>query len=138
MAESETKKDAVPVKFKDIVKTIEEMSVIDLSELVKVFEGRFGVSAAPQQQVVVAGTGSVAPGGDAGALKATVDLELTAVGDQKVQVIKAVKDALGLGLKEAKDLVDAAPSSLKKEMKKEEAEALKKALEAAGATVLLK
>lgn len=138
MSEGETKKDAVPEKFKDIVKTIEEMSVIDLSELVKVFEGRFGVSAAAPQQVVVAAQGSGAADGDAGAEKATVDLELKAAGDQKVQVIKAVKDALNLGLKEAKDLVDAAPSSLKKGMKKEEAEALKKVLETAGATVLLK
>ncbi len=137
MTESETKKDAVPAKFKDIVKTIEEMTVIDLSELVKVFEERFGVSAQPQQ-MVMASQGGGAADGDTGAEKATVDLELTAVGDQKVQVIKAVKDALALGLKEAKDLVDAAPSSLKKGMKKEDAEALKKTLETAGATVLIK
>src|SRR3989344_4227917 len=99
MSESEAQKDVVPAKFKDIIKTIEEMSVIDLSELVKVFEARFGVSAAAPQMVVAA-QGNAAGAEDAGAEKATVDLELTAVGDQKVQVIKAVKDALGLGLKE--------------------------------------
>lgn len=126
----------VPAKFKDIVEKIESMSVIDLAELVHLLEEKFGVTA--QAQVVMAAGGAAA--GDAGAAeeKSTVDLHLTAAGDQKVQVIKALKEALGLGLKEAKDMTDAAPVKVKEGMKKEEAEALKKALEAAGAKVELK
>ncbi|MBU1046772.1 50S ribosomal protein L7/L12 [Patescibacteria group bacterium] len=123
----------VPAKFKALVEGIETMSVLDLHELVKLLEKKFGVSAAA---VAVAG-GAVA-GDDAGEEKTSFDVELTAVGDQKIAVIKAVKTALGLGLKEAKELVDAAPTSLKKDMKKEEAEALKKDIEEAGGKVELK
>ncbi|OHA58998.1 MAG: 50S ribosomal protein L7/L12 [Candidatus Vogelbacteria bacterium RIFOXYD1_FULL_44_32] len=109
------------------------MSVLELHELVKVFEKKFGVSA--QATVVAGGAGS-----EAGAVaeKSSFTVELTAAGDQKVQVIKAIKEALGLGLKEAKDLVDAAPSVLKEGVKKEEAEAMKKAIETAGGKVELK
>ena len=124
----------VPVKFKDLVEQIEKMSVLDLNELVKVFEKKFGVSA---QATVVAG-GAAAGGGEEAAAKDTFNVELKSAGDQKVQVIKAVKDALGLGLKEAKDLVDKAPTQLKADMKKDEAEAVKKAIEAAGGQVELK
>ena len=124
----------VPEKFKSLVDSIESMSVLDLHELVKLLEKKFGVSAAA---VAVAGAGAAA-GGEAEEEKDSFDVELTAAGDQKIQVIKAVKGALGLGLKEAKDLVDGAPAMLKEGMKKEEAEELKKAVEEAGGTVTLK
>lgn len=123
----------VPAKFKDLVTKIEEMSVLELHELVKLLEEKFGVSA---QAVMVAGAG--APAGEAAEEKDSFNVQLTAAGDQKIQVIKAVKEVLGLGLKEAKDLVDAAPSMLKEGMKKDEAEALKKAIETAGGKVELK
>ncbi len=132
------KKDVViPAKFKDLVEKIESMSVLDLSELVHLLEDKFGVTAAaaPVATAPAAGAGA---SGEAAAVKDSFNVELTAAGEQKVQVIKAVKDALGLGLKEAKDLVDKAPAMLKEGMKKEEAEALKKAVEAAGGKVALK
>lgn len=122
----------VPAKFKDIVSAVEKMSVLELHELVKTLEGHWGVSAAA---VAVAGP---AAAGDAAEEKSSFNVHLTDAGAAKVQVIKAVKDALALGLKEAKDLVDAVPSVLKEGMKKEEAEALKKAVEAAGGKVELK
>ena len=128
----EAKKVEVPAKFKDLVETVEKMSVLDLHELVKVLEAHFGVSAAA---VAVAGPAVAAASAEE---KSSFKVELTDGGAQKIAVIKAVKEALGLGLKEAKDLVDAAPSVLKEEMKKEEAEALKKAIEAAGGKVTLK
>lgn len=120
----------VPEKFKKIVEEIESMSVMDLAELVKVFEAKFGVSAA----AVAAGP---AAGGDAGADDddAEVTVKLAAAGDQKIAVIKVVKEALGLGLKEAKDLVDGAPADLKAGVKKEEAEEMKKKIEEAGGKV---
>ncbi len=122
----------VPAKFKDLVASVEKMSVLELHELVKALETHWGVSAAA---VAVAGP---AAGAAAGEEKTSFNAHLADAGAQKVQVIKAVKDALGLGLKEAKDLVDAAPGLLKEGMKKEEAEALKKAVEAAGGKVELK
>lgn len=121
----------VPAKFKDLVNTIDNMSVIDLHELVKLLEKKFGVSAAA---VAVAG----APVAAAGEEKTSFNVELSSAGDQKIAVIKVVKGALGLGLKEAKELVDAAPSMLKEKMKKEEAEALKAEIEAVGGKVELK
>ena len=131
----EVKKEVeVPAKFKDIVEKIEKMSVLELNELVKLFEEKFGVSA---QATVVAG-GAGAGAGEAAEAKDSFSVTLTVVGDQKVQVIKAVKDKLGLGLKDAKDLVDAAPSVLKAEAKKDEAEELKKAIEEAGGKVEIK
>ena len=120
----------VPAKFKDLVEKIETMSVLELHELVKVLEKKFGVSA----QATVA-AGAVAEGGAGASEKSSYTVELTAAGDQKVQVIKAIKEALGLGLKEAKDLVDAAPSVLKEGVKKEDAEAMKTAIETAGGNV---
>jgi large subunit ribosomal protein L7/L12 len=131
-AVAETKTAATPAKFKAVVEAIEKMSVLDLHELVKHLEEKFGVSAAA---VAVA-----APAGGAAAAeeKSTMNVELTDGGATKIAVIKAVKEALGLGLKEAKDLVDAAPSMLKTDMKKEDAEALKKAIEAAGGKVTFK
>ncbi|NTV21988.1 MAG: 50S ribosomal protein L7/L12 [Candidatus Yonathbacteria bacterium] len=123
----------VPEKFKKIVSAIEDMSVLDLHELVKVFEKKFGVSAAA---VAVAGAGAGAA--DAADEQTSFTVELSDAGASKIAVIKVVKEALGLGLKEAKDMVDAAPAELKKDMKKEDAEALKKQLEEAGAKVNLK
>ena len=124
----------VPAKFKALVESIEKLSVLDLNELVKVLEVKFGVSA---QAVAVA-----APAGGAGAAaaeeKSSFAVHLKDAGAQKIAVIKVVKEALALGLKEAKDLVDGAPALLKDAMKKEEAEALKKAIEAAGGKVEFK
>lgn len=129
---SEETNVAVPAKFEKIVSEIENMSVLDLNELVKVFEGKFGVSA-----TAVAAAGP-AVAGPAAEEKTTANVELTSGGDNKIAVIKVVKEVLALGLKEAKDLVDAAPSMLKQDMKKEEAEDLKKKIEEAGGKVTLK
>ncbi|TRZ52601.1 50S ribosomal protein L7/L12 [bacterium] len=129
----EEEKVEVPAKFKDLVEKIEGMSVLDLHELVKLLEKRFGVSAA-----AVAVAGAVAPAADAADEKSSFNVELTAAGDQKIGVIKAIKEILGLGLKEAKDLVEAAPSMVKEGLKKDEAEAMKKKLEEVGAKVTLK
>lgn len=123
----------VPAKFKSIVESIEKMSVIDLNELVKLFEKKFGVSA---QAVAVAAPGAAAPA--AGEEKSTVAVHLKDAGAQKIAVIKVVKEVLALGLKEAKDLVDGAPALIKDAMKKEDAEALKKQIEAAGGKVEFK
>ena len=126
----------IPEKFKDIVSKIESMSVLDLSELVHLLEDKFGVTA---QAAVVAGPAAgPAAGGEAAAEKSTWDAELTAAGEQKIAVIKIVKEVMALGLKEAKDLVDGAPKMLKTGLKKEEAEALKKQIEEAGGKVTLK
>lgn len=130
----ETKVVETPAKFKTIVDAIETMSVLDLHELVKHLEEKFGVSAAA---VAVAAPASGAAAGGAEE-KTSFNVELTDGGAQKIAVIKVVKEALGLGLKESKDLVDAAPSMLKEGMKKEDAEALKKAIEEAGGKVTLK
>src|SRR3989344_5719102 len=119
-------------KFKGLVDQVEKMSVLELHELVKALETHWGVSAAA---VAVAGP---AAGAAAAEEKSAYNANLTDAGAAKVQVIKAVKDALGLGLKEAKDLVDAAPTVLKEGMKKEESDAIKKAIEAAGGKVELK
>lgn len=123
----------VPSKFKKLVEEVEQMTVLELFELVKVLEKKFGVSAAA---VAVAGPAAGAAAEEEG--KSTADVELTEVGASKIAVIKAVKEALALGLKEAKDLVDGAPSMLKTGMKKEEAAELAKKLTEAGAKVTLK
>jgi|SRR3989338_7281585 len=120
-----------PAKFKSIVETIEQMSVLDLNDLVKFLEKKFGVSAAA---VAVAAPGAAAAGEE----KTAFTVELTDGGATKIAVIKVVKEALALGLKEAKDLVDGAPKVLKEGMKKEEAEDLKKKIEGAGGKVTLK
>lgn len=115
-----------------IIEAVEKMSVLELHTLVKAIEEKWGVSAAA---VAVAGP---AAGGAAAEEKSSYNAHLADAGAQKVQVIKAVKDALGLGLKEAKDLVDAAPTVLKEGLKKEDADKLKAAVEAAGGKVELK
>lgn len=121
----------IPAKFKDIVEGIEKMSVIDLNELVKLLEKKFGVSAAAV--AVAAPAAGAAAGGASEA--STVTIHLKDAGAQKIAVIKVVKEVLGLGLKEAKDLVDAAPSDVKTGVKKAEADEIKKKLEEAGAKV---
>ena len=132
MEENQTTEIEVPSKFKKLVEEIETMTVIELSELVKVLEKKFGVSAAA---VAVAGPAVAASEEET---KSTADVELTEVGPNKIAVIKAIKEALALGLKEAKDLVDGVPSMLKQGMKKEDAAALAKVLTDAGAKVTLK
>ena len=124
----------VPKEFKALVEQVEKMSVLELHELVKVLEKRFGVSAAA---VAVAGPGA---GGDAGGgeEQSEFTVEIADAGAQKIAVIEVVKEAAGLGLKEAKDLVDGAPNDVKAGLKKEEAEELKAKLEEAGAKVNLK
>lgn len=134
----EVKKEevAVPAKFEKLVAEIEKMSVLDLSELVKVLEEKFGVSAAaPMMMGAMPAAGGAA---EAAEEKTEFDVELAAAGDQKINVIKAVREVTGLGLKEAKDLVDAAPKVIKEKVSKADAEEMKKKLEAVGATVTLK
>lgn len=130
----EKKEVVVPEKFQKLVSEIETMSVLELSELVKVLEEKFGVSAAAP--MMMAG----APAGEAAAVeeKSEFDVEITSAGASKINVIKAVREATGLGLKDAKDLVDAAPKVIKEKISKADAEAMKKKLEEAGATVTLK
>ena len=127
----------VPKKFKSLVEEIEKMSVLDLAELVEILEDKFGVSAAAPVAVVGAVAGEA--GAEAGAEeKSEYDVELISAGDSKINVIKAVKTVTDAGLKDAKDMVDAAPKVIKEKVAKEEAEEMKKTLEEAGATVELK
>ena len=118
----------------ELIDAIKELTVLELNDLVKACEEEFGVSAA-------AGVVVAAAGGDAGAAaeeKTEFDVELTEVGPNKVKIIKVVREATGLGLKEAKDLVDSAPKTLKEGASKEEADDIKAKLEAEGAKVTLK
>lgn len=127
----EETKVEIPSKFKDLVESVEKMSVLDLNELVKLLEKKFGVSAAA---VAVAAPAAAVAGEE----KSSFNVELKDAGAQKIAVIKIVKEVLALGLKEAKDLVDAAPKMLKEGMKKAEADDLKKRIEEAGGKVELK
>jgi large subunit ribosomal protein L7/L12 len=129
----EKKEVAVPEKFAKLVSEIEKMTVLDLSELVKVLEEKFGVSAAAPMMM-----GAAPAAAEAAEEKTDFDVELTTCGAQKINVIKAVREITGLGLKEAKDLVDAAPKVIKEKVAKAQAEEIKKKLEEAGATVVLK
>lgn len=133
---SEEKKEVkVPTKFKSLVEEIEKMSVLDLAELVKILEDKFGVSAAAPMAVMAGPATGTAPAAEA---KTEFNVELASAGDNKIGVIKVIKDITGLGLKEAKDLVDGAPKMIKEKVKKDDAEAMKKKLEEAGAAVNLK
>ena len=127
----------VPEKFKTLVEQIEKLSVLDLSELVKVLEEKFGVSAAAPVMAM-----AMAPGGAAGAAPAeeqtSFTVELTETGANKINVIKALREITQLGLKEAKDITDTAPKVVKEGVSKEEAATMKKKLEEAGAKVTLK
>jgi large subunit ribosomal protein L7/L12 len=128
----------VPEKFKKLVEEIEKMSVIDLADLVKILEEKFGVSAAAPVMAAPAAAAEAAPAGEE---KSSFNVILTAAGDKKIEVIKVVRDATEKGLKEAKDLVDATatgPQIVKENMNKNDAEALKKKFEEAGAKVELK
>lgn len=119
----------------EFIEAIKELSVLELNELVKACEEEFGVSAAAGVVVAAAGAGA---GGAAAEEQTEFDVELSEIGEQKVKVIKVVREVTGLGLKEAKDLVDGAPKAVKTGVSKEEAEALKKQLEEVGAKVTLK
>lgn len=132
---SEKKDVLVPEKFKNLVSEIEKMSVLDLAELVKILEEKFGVSAsAPVMMGITPQAVAAAPVEE----KTEFNVELTNSGSNKIAVIKAIREVIQLGLKEAKDLVDQSPKMVKEGVKKEEAEAMKKKLEAAGAVVSLK
>ncbi len=123
-------------KFKDLIEKIEKLSVLELNELVKALETKFGVSAAATAASTPGGTGT--PTAGEGEEKDSFIIELKEVGAQKIAVIKVVKEAFGLGLKEAKDLVEAAPAVLKEGVKKEDAEKIKQQIETAGGKVELK
>ena len=125
----------VPAKFKTLIETIETMSVLDLAELVKILEKKFGVSAAAPAMMMA---GPAAGGAAAVEEKTEFNVELTEIGANKINVIKAVKEITGLGLAEAKGLVDAAPKVIKEAVKKDDAEAMKKKIEEAGGKVTLK
>ncbi|MFA4873588.1 MAG: 50S ribosomal protein L7/L12 [Patescibacteria group bacterium] len=128
----------VPDKFKALVESIEKLSVLDLAELVKVLEVKFGVSAAAPVAVAAPANGAAASAGEAGEEKTSFNVELAEAGPNKISVIKAVREVTGKGLKDAKDLVDGAPKVLKEGATKQEAEEMKKKLEEAGAKVNLK
>lgn len=134
---TEEVKKEVPEKFKALVDQISELSVLDLAELVKVLEDHFGVSAAAP--VAVAGAAPAAGGGEeeAAEAKSSYNIFLSAAGDKKIDVIKAVREVSGLGLAESKAVVDGAPKMVKEGVPAEEAEEAKKKLEEAGATVEL-
>lgn len=131
----EMKNVEVPAKFTSLVETIEKMSVLDLAELVKILEDKFGVSAAAPAMMMAA---PAAGGAAAAEEQSSFTVELTSAGDNKINVIKAVREITALGLKEAKDIVDAAPKAVKEGASKAEAEDMKAKLEAAGAKVTLK
>ncbi|HEX3046685.1 MAG TPA: 50S ribosomal protein L7/L12 [Bacillota bacterium] len=122
-------------KINDVLEIVKGMSVLELNELVKAFEEEFGVSAAAPVAVAAAGPAAAAPVAEE---KTEFDVILASAGGQKIQVIKVVREATGLGLKEAKDLVDGAPKPVKEGIAKKDAEELKKKLEEAGATVEIK
>lgn len=125
----------VPAKFQALVAEIEKMSVLDLSELVKVLEDKFGVSAAAPAMMMAAPAAAAGPAAEE---KTEFSVELTDAGANKINVIKAVKEVTGLGLADAKALVDGAPKMIKENIKKEEAEAMKAKIEEAGGKVTLK
>lgn len=129
----ETKQVEIPAKFQGLVDSIEKLTVMELAELVKLLEEKFGVSAAAP--VMMAGG---AAAGGAAEEKSTFDVELAEAGGNKIAVIKVVREITGLGLKEAKDIVDAAPKVMKEGVAKAEAEEMKKKIEEAGGKVNLK
>lgn len=132
----ENKTVEVPEKFKALVESIEKLSVLELSELVKVLEEKFGVSAAaPMMMGAMPAAGAA---GGAAEEKTEFTVELTDAGANKINVIKVVREVTGLGLKEAKDLVDGAPKAIKENVAKAEADELKKKIEEAGGKVTLK
>jgi len=138
-AKEEKPKVQLSAKMEELIKTVEEMSVLELSELVKALEDRFGVTAAAPMAVAAGVPGAAGAAGGAEVEEKTVfNVVLADVGSQKIQVIKEIRALTSLGLKEAKDLVEAAPKEIKTDVLKEEAEKMKKQLEEAGAKVELK
>jgi large subunit ribosomal protein L7/L12 len=125
-------------KMAEFVDWVETISVLELSQLVKALEDRLGVTAAAPAAVAVAAPGGGGDEGGGAAEKTEFDVMLTAAGGQKIQVIKELRGLTGLGLKEAKELVDSAPSAVKEGVSKEDAEAIKEKLEGVGATIELK
>ena len=125
-------------KLKDLMKSVEEMSVMELSTLVKAMEDKFGVSASMPMMAMAPGGAGGAGAGAAVEEKTSFDVILAKMGDKKIQVIKEIRTVTSLGLKEAKDLVESAPKPIKQGVSKEEAEEIKKKVEAQGATVELK
>ena len=126
------------VSTEDFVKQIESMTVLDLANLVKALEDRFGVSAAAAAPVAVAGAGPAAAAAAPAEEQTEFTVTLTDVGDKKINVIKAVREVTSLGLKEAKDLVEGAPQTIKEGVSKEEAAKIQKVFEEAGAKVTVK
>ncbi|HTK05477.1 MAG TPA: 50S ribosomal protein L7/L12 [Candidatus Eisenbacteria bacterium] len=132
---SEMKNVEVPAKFKDLVESVEKMTVLDLAELVKLLEDKFGVSAAaPAMMMAAPGAAAAAPAEE----KTSFDVELAESGANKIGVIKVLREITQLGLKEAKDIVDAAPKMVKEGVSKADAEMMKKKIEDAGGKVNLK
>ncbi|HAH87179.1 MAG: 50S ribosomal protein L7/L12 [Armatimonadota bacterium] len=125
-------------KIEDIISTLDTLTVLELSELVKALQDKYGVSAAVPVAAAAPAAGGAAEAGPAEEEKTSFDVILTGAGDKKIQVIKAVREITSLGLKEAKDLVEGAPKPLKEGISKEDAEALKAKLEAEGASVEIK
>jgi len=139
MTEATEQKEATPevsAESQKIIDAIEGMTVLELSKLVKALEDKFGVVAAAPVAVAAVGGPAAAEGDDAGS--STVSVVLTSAGDKKIQVLKAVRELTGLGLKEAKEVVDNVPKAIKEDIEKEEAEAIKKQLEEQGAKVEIK
>jgi large subunit ribosomal protein L7/L12 len=136
MAEETKTAVEVPAKFKEIVEKIETMSVLDLSELVKVLEEKFGVSAAAP--MMMAGAAPAGDGAEAAEEKTSFNVELTSTGGNKIAVIKVIKEVTEMGLQDAKKIADSAPAMVKEDVPKEQAEEIKKKLEEAGAGVTLK
>lgn len=134
----EVKNVEVPEKFKALVEQIEKLSVLELSELVKVLEEKFGVSAAAPMMMAAGPVAGATAGGEAAEEKTDFNVELTDAGANKIGVIKVVREVTGLGLKEAKDLVDGAPKVIKENVAKADAEAIKAKVEEAGGKVALK
>src|SRR3989344_1936461 len=128
----------IPEKFEPIVEKLKNMTLLELSELVKVLEEVFGVSASMPVMAVAPAVSSAAEASESAEAKSTVSIELKSAGAQKIQVIKVLREVTSLGLKEAKDLVDGAPKVVKDQVDRKEAEEVKKKLEEAGATVELK
>jgi len=126
-------------KINEVIEIVKGLTVLELNELVKAFEEEFGVSAAAPMAIAAAPVAGAAAGAEAAAEEKTeFDVVLESAGDKKINVIKVVRELTGLGLKEAKDLVDGAPKTVKENVAKEEAEQMKAKLEEAGAKVVLK
>jgi large subunit ribosomal protein L7/L12 len=125
-------------KLQSILTSIETLTVLELAELVKALEVKFGVSAAAAAPVAIAAAGGAAAGAAAADEKTSFTVILTSAGDKKINVIKEIRTVTSLGLKEAKDLVEGAPKTIKEDVNKEEAEKIKKVLEAQGAKVEIK